>query len=394
MGNNIKNLKKELNQRKNKKELVYDVVGIELKVRRLSLCKTLSAIAEKICSSSYLCKIEKNQITPNRYYLKEICNRLDMTQDKIDTLLNLKMTVVRAIRAYLIGNYSLIKKSFDEGNGLRNYRYKIIELIYYISIRDFYNANKVFMELMLLIGNMTDFDLAVFGLFSGILSFYNQDFIDSIKTLRAVNNTFGIIDFDILKIKYTFYSFKCLNSPECISEYNKLKLYLLNNGYYELLEEANYVMALYLLKNRYFYNYSDIFKSIKADKYRYTLIYLSRYMLAPKFDRSQLVIKANNFCQCLELLKTDRLKGCELIEKMNSSSFDVDFNILILQYLAQDDDKRIEFIEKTALPILERTSDQFLIDFLLDELNRISTSKAKYKIFSQSYRLLKNKLYD
>ncbi|MBQ9124883.1 MAG: hypothetical protein IJY14_04240 [Acholeplasmatales bacterium] len=393
MEKNIKNLKKELNQRKNKKEIVYDVVGVELKVRRLSLCKTLSAIAEKICSSSYLCKIEKNQITPNRYYLKEICNRLDMTQDKIDTLLNLKMTLAKVIRAYLTGNYSFIKKSYDEGNGLKNYRYKIIELIYYISIKDFYNANKIFMELMLLISNMTDFDLAVFGLFSGILSFYNQDFIDSIKTLRAVNNSFGIIDFDILKIKYTFYSFKCLNSPECISEYNKLKLYLLNNGYYELLEEANYVMALYLLKNKYFYNYSDIFKSIKSDKYRYTLIYLSRYMLAPKLDRSKLVTKANDFCSYLELLHTDRLKGCEVIERMNTSLFDIDFNLLILQYLAQNDDKRIEFIEKIALPILERTSDQFMIDLFLDELNRISTSKAKYKIFSQSYRLLKNKLY-
>lgn len=394
MKKNVKNLKKELNQRRNKKELVYDVVGVELKDRRLSLCRTLSSIASKICSSSYLCKIERNQITPNRYYLKEICNRLDMSDEKVKVLLNLKTTLSDVVKAFLVKDAAMIRNARQGGIGLTNYRYRIIELIYYIFEKDYFSANKIFSDLIKLIGNMTDYDLVIFALFSGVLSFYNQEFNIALKTLKAIND-FNCSDYiRIIKGLYLFYSYKCLNSPICIFEYDKIRKILLRNAYYDLVDEINYVLALYLIKNKYYQTYGDIYHLIKNDEYKYSLLYLSRRIISPKTDCSKIIDKTNDFCRYLEMIRIEPEKAKEMIGRLNSIMFDVDFNLLILQYqILETDDEKMDFINNIALPTLEKTNDQYLIDYFLEEINILSVTKSKYKNFSYAYKVLKQRIY-
>ena len=84
----------EIIKRKNSKNDVNAVVGVEIKNRRIALQRTLLSVSYKICSISYLCKLENNRILGNTLYVREICDRVDLTKDKIDVLLNLKKILV------------------------------------------------------------------------------------------------------------------------------------------------------------------------------------------------------------------------------------------------------------------------------------------------------------
>ena len=53
----------------------YFIVGTEIRARRYRLSMTLEALADGICSLSYLCKIENCKIEPNREFLREFVCR-------------------------------------------------------------------------------------------------------------------------------------------------------------------------------------------------------------------------------------------------------------------------------------------------------------------------------
>ena len=69
----------EIRKRQNKEEDTYAVIGVELRNRRIALSRTLNGVAFKTCSVSYLSKIENNKIHPNKAYVREICNKLDLS---------------------------------------------------------------------------------------------------------------------------------------------------------------------------------------------------------------------------------------------------------------------------------------------------------------------------
>ena len=64
----------------------------------------MSTLSDNICSISYLCKIENNKIIPNRLFLKEICKKLEMPEDKISSLLQLKPILDNVIKYFFEEN--------------------------------------------------------------------------------------------------------------------------------------------------------------------------------------------------------------------------------------------------------------------------------------------------
>ena len=69
----------ELNRRGKTDDNAYSLIGTELKRVRMSQSQTLSSVAGDLCSVSYLCKVEKAQLKPNRYMLNEICKKLNVS---------------------------------------------------------------------------------------------------------------------------------------------------------------------------------------------------------------------------------------------------------------------------------------------------------------------------
>ena len=138
----------EIIKRKNSKNDVNAVVGVEIKNRRIALQRTLLSVSYKICSISYLCKLENNRILGNTLYVREICDRVDLTKDKIDVLLNLKKILVGVVEAFIAGDIDYLKKAVIDGEGLNNYRYQIIQMVYYIAVFDLYNASILYNQIL------------------------------------------------------------------------------------------------------------------------------------------------------------------------------------------------------------------------------------------------------
>ena len=79
----------------------YEIVGVEIRNRRIKLMLTLDSLADGICSLSYLCKIETNKIDPNETILRELCHRLELSNEQVDKLLNLRDVLKECIEAFL-----------------------------------------------------------------------------------------------------------------------------------------------------------------------------------------------------------------------------------------------------------------------------------------------------
>ena len=95
----------ELLNRKNKKEDKYSVLGTEIKNRRVSLSKTLSTVSSDLCSKSYISKLENSKIIPNKACLMELCNKLDMSKEKIKYLFSLEDVLYKCLEELFLNKH-------------------------------------------------------------------------------------------------------------------------------------------------------------------------------------------------------------------------------------------------------------------------------------------------
>ncbi len=387
-------LKQEFLMRKFRRDSSNNVVGIEIKDRRLNLSTTLQSLSSDICSPSYLCKIENNKIAPNKIFLKEICKRLELKPEKVNTLLKLKITLEDVVKAFLLGNVDYIEEAYYSGLGLKNYRYRIIEFIYFIIKKDLYSANNTYSELIRLVSSMMDSDLIVFAIFSGILSFYNQEFEEALDNFNALSLTRGISTEEMLLCqKYKLYIEFILNNPCCLLEYKKLIWAYASEGHTEGLDEAHYIIGLYLLRQRQFMEYKNIYRIIHKKEYKRSLSLLVKIIFNPNIKiKKEWLENIRPFYYYLGLIYSDYDTAVEKISQMNDLSFSYDFNLLYLQYLLLKEDKdKYIFITQNAIPTIERTKDGYAKEFFLEQLCILCGKMARYKVFQQTYKQLKEK---
>lgn len=371
-----------------KKENSFNVVGTEIRDRRLSLSRTQSALSSELCSISYFSKIENNKIIPKIYYLKEICKRLDLKDEKIDILLNLDISLQKTVKFFLMGESNEIFKVKEEGAGLINYRYKIIELIYSLSIKDYVSANQNSATLLKIISTMTDEDLIIFSLFYGVLLFYNQEFDYALESLDSLNRYYFLSPtMKILQSQYKTYLSLVLNKPTFLIDYQSTIQLLVENGYYERIDEMNYLHALFMFQNGNIYEYSKILRRIKAPIYRRTLIVLAKLKYGKNLKwKEEWLEGIRPFFYYIVLLKTRKIEARNKIEKLNDTSFDYDFNLLYLEYLVLDsNESKYNFIKNVSIPTIRRTNGGYSKTFFLKEMALLTRENGKYKAFNDMY---------
>lgn len=370
----------------------YKIIGSEIKSKRLNLAKTLQAVSGNVCSVSYLCKIENNKIIPNRMYLREICKRLDMQNSKIDALLVLKESINKCVKAFFNNDLEAIEECFLNGKSLINYRYKLIELIYYLSIKNYNLANKKVEALMKLCNTMTESDLVVFSAFYGILAFYNQEFEDAVVSLEyAIKFSTNVnIDVYVLAMKYEFFAYMNLDDSSVIFSYNKLIDALVINGFLDKLDEIHFMMAIYLLRAKSLIEYKRVFKLVKKESYRKSLYLLAKLILNPYLRiKISWIENVEPFFYYLGLIKTDFELAKKEIFKLKLTSFSEHFNPIYLQYLVlETDEERLCYINNVILPIIDKTKCTTLSKFIVNEVSKISKRNSKYKMFLEFFRKL------
>lgn len=105
--------------------------------------------------------------------------------------------------------------------------------------------------------------------------------------------------------------------------------------------------------------------------------------------RSEWLEGVRPFFYYLGLIKTNYSQAAAEINKLNSLSFDIDFNILYLEYfLLSDEQEKYKYIMNVAFPTLERTADGFARDFFLKEMANLSGRLCRYKAFNEAFKRL------
>ena len=120
-----------------------EIIGIEIRRKRIELSCTLNGLCFELCSPSYLCKIERNQIVANRYILAEICRRCSITDDQQNMLFHSYDVLLEAIKAYVKEDIGVIDDFVAQGQGFENYRYRILQFMKYIYTGDLYLAKDI-----------------------------------------------------------------------------------------------------------------------------------------------------------------------------------------------------------------------------------------------------------
>ena len=251
-------LKEELHSRQIRrysKDDKYEIVGTEIKKRRKNRSQTLEALSENVCSLSYLCKIEKNQIEPNKSFLREICSRLELSDDKIDYLFELKETIANIIKAYLVEDYGFVEYAFVSGEGLENYRYDIIKLAYYISKKEIRMADLINSKLMSITTSMSDYDLAIYSIFASILAVLKYDFKEALDDIEYLDPKFIGKEAALLKAILEFKIHFAMNMADTPTYYEIAKKLSFEYGYYSSIESfdlATIISPVLLSKTRCF----------------------------------------------------------------------------------------------------------------------------------------------
>ena len=137
----------ELKRRIKDQDTISAIVGPEIKIRRISLNKTLKFIAYHICSISYVSKVESNSIKPNRYFLNEIGKKVNMTEEQINRLFDLRDVLNQGIKEYLFNSNASIKEILDAEGEFVNYRYRLLVFLNSLVVNNFYQAAKSYKEI-------------------------------------------------------------------------------------------------------------------------------------------------------------------------------------------------------------------------------------------------------
>lgn len=365
-----------------------DIIGIEIKHKRINQQNTLEGVSMDLCSPSYLCKIERNQIQANQYILQEICNRVDISEKQQKMLFHFYQIMLEGAKSFLENDVDKLKKYVDVGAGFENYRYKILLLMYYIATNNLTGANMLVNEFMKIIPVMLEKDLAIYSLFCGILKYYEKDYYEAIYLLETIDTKQLNDDLLTLFYEYLFYSFIMVGSVYAPYFYEDLISQLTATGLYEKIEYINYAFGVYAVKFDAGMIFERIKSSIRNEKYKNTLIVFDA-LKRKDYDTLREYKKkdCNEFCKTLFGILDKNEGEMELVMHSTTALDSFDYSINYLKYLLlKEPQDKIAFIQK-QYEYYCVVNDVFMIKFFISEILRLPP-KQGIKNYLKKYLLL------
>ena len=384
MGNIIR---AELKKRMADYDTLFAIIGPEIRLRRSLLNKTLKFMAFKICSISYVSKIESNEIKPNRVFLSELGKRVNMTDEEIDGLFNLREVLNRSIKEFLFNDSTTVKKILEEKKKYVNYRYRLLVFLNSLHDNDLVLAKETYLELLKISKSMTDYDFKIYALLSSIYLYKSGEQREAYENLTLLAEVELNKDLKYLLDLYMFYCLNSLCRPETVLYYQKIREDLINIGAYELLDEINYYLAIFFIKNGSTDFSLSLVDSIKDPKRKKTIELLSNAVCGEEinhYKKKDLLAPA----LCVYDYFHDKDSLAKDIEEASKNYNILDFYPLVFEYLTIDNYiEKYNFIVNQVLPAFNKTDDLFFKKFFIKEAVKVSEKTAKYKLL---YELSKN----
>lgn len=380
----MNDLKEEIIRRFSSDKTNYEAIGAEIKRHRLAMSKTLQHIADKDCSVSYLCKIERNQVKPSIKYLEEICKKVNITKDNIEYLLSSKNLLLESIKLFYFKDSKAKEKYKESLEGLENYRTELIRLIFNLIDNDFNAAGANISKIWNLISSLNDFDLMVFAGFFGIYKYYIKDYVEGAEYLKlALEFNNEVLYFRPIIYKYLFMICFQIGSKSIYNYYKLLEQERIKYGENLDLDEIYYHLALFYIeeKNEKAYKETKIKVCNKIYSYNLDILYsLSKGHKIKEID----LISLNDYTKIAYLINTS---DENLLETINSSNIDIDSQIYFKYlYLKKHDlEQAYNFLMDIAYPYAVLKDIYHRARYFLNEMIYSIHRPNKYKKFFDMY---------
>lgn len=382
------NIKNEIKKRLQNDEDIYQAIGAEIKSQRLAHSKTLSSIADNNCSISYLCKIERNQIKPNLRYLREICEKVDISEEKMKYLLSSRELLYLVVRKYYFKELAKDTELLDKLEGLDNHRIELIRLIFACSQDELETAKQLINKLMKLTPTLASLDLMLFTTFYGIYLYKIHNYTEAAEYLKLA--LYYNLSIPYIKPIQEHCLFECavithsMNTSKYYLEYQQE---ILVYGNSLDIESAHYKMAYYYLLEEQFTFYEEIRSklasqiSIKSLDYIYALV-SNKKVEKPKME--ELDELAQIYYQLENSLDPN------LVTKIASANLGGEMKIYLtyLYYKKTNLEQAYEYLIEVAFPQAVALNLGFYANYYLDELAMSVSRPNKYKRFFDMYKEL------
>ena len=370
----------ELSSRYETNDDTLGVLGAEIKASRIKNNLTLKETSDKVCSVSYLCKIERNDINPNPYFLEKICDRVSLDQNALRTLYNLNKYLDKMTNAFYYNDSEVVEKSYNDIKDFDNYKASILKLIYYVYKGDITNAIEVNNMLDKITSSMTTKDLITYAIFCAVLYYLNDEYkeaktiFDRISSSNEISECGkGICNMYLLRIYYF------TNSILFLPLVLKLKDFHINLMNYEKFNETNFLEAKYYLQNDIYEEFLSIKPKLKNtiyegsvelldDAYNYRVKMLKNYKNISKFYRLLGLYYVN---------KEAFLESVYNLEGLDSRE------VLYIKYLestVMDKSKSFPLLDIEIFPTALKLNQSYLVEKAGSKLAKMFADMTRYKL--------------
>lgn len=368
----------------------YSMLGTELKRVRTSQSQTLSSVAGDLCSVSYLCKIEKAQLKPNRYMLNEICKKLNLSEPQVRLLFELHGLLHKMVEYYYLEDSRGLEEVYKQCSVFDNYRTKLISLIYCISVFKLTEANTISKELFKITNVMRNDELSIFMVFYSILKYYEEEYQETLDNLRGINSLgeSNLILYKIAKV-CCLECYMKLNSPMALILCQELIDAFLKTSEFEKADYVRYLQGLYLVKNSMLDLASKELAYIQNFQMKNSLQLFLDFAMH-QLKNSEYYTNLRPYFKLLSIYIFDKKNYLTAFIEMDKNSyFDCDFNYNIISYLTlSEDEERLSELTRIIIPNIAQTKNTYEKNFFLNELCRISSKFGRYKGFCRAYASL------
>lgn len=377
----------ELIKRTTTESSVYNVIGAEIKARRINKAYTLKYVSENICSLSYLCKLENSLIIPNPSFISKICDRVDLSEEALKKLFNLDKYIKSIIEAFYNDDEKTIIEVYKTVSDFDNYRVYIIRLIYFIYYKDFDLAKNLHDKLEKLSKSMDNNDLSYVAVFSAIYKIETNEYFDSIRILQSIVKKNYSECITALAYEYLLKGYYLTDSKQFLLTIDKTIDYNRQMHNYKRIDNNLYMVSKYYLNNNLITEFIEIYGKMQNTKYYDTLSLLySIYQMKPLKMGIELNRFISPFYEMLYLYYTDIAKykiRMKVLDKRYS-----ELELLYLHYLDIKDNDEASYIEYSLslYPNALRLNCIFLIKEISMQLARLYSKHKKYKQASEVMR--------
>jgi len=411
----INSLRNKINKRIKVSDYKSDFqeIGSFIKKKRKELNVTQDFISSGICSISYLSKIENNQIIPNKYYVKEIMNKLDVEKSFYQKNMDDKLYLNNLLKGIFYLDDSLVEKTYLEIKDIEhNLVINIVKLGYYIHFHK-EDENQYVMMLENLVTNMNDFELKIYLYLSSAYFIAKEKYKTALEILllsnklrisneylnALISESTYLVKQRLLKKNSSSEDYQ--NAQTIFNKYHNTKRamllvlwkirYLLKENPEKALTMINLIKESLMDKNlKAFYNIikAEIYYSLK--NYQEATFSLNSIENNSAFFYQKMILlfsicKIENDLGMLEEIK-------KILSTYKLDRFQLKHKVMFHYLLIEKEEDLKDYLRDIAIPYSIKIEDFYGLEQYIKDIMEICINTSRYKEATQFYRKYQKEL--